>query len=191
MSALREILSQNALEAAPRLLGSYLCRGELKARIVEVEAYRGSDDPGSHAYKGLTPRNKAMFGPPGFAYVYFTYGVHWMLNVVVEAEGMPAALLIRAAQPITGIDQMFARRPKAKVSSDLLSGPAKLAAAFGVYGRDYGMDMLDINAPMFLEKGEAIAKVVTGPRIGLAKGKGDQFPWRFMDGLSNDWISKR
>ncbi len=184
------ILSQHVLKAAPSLLGMDLVKGELRARIVEVEAYRGSEDPGSHAHRGLTPRNQVMFGEPGHAYVYFTYGVHWCLNVVAEPEGQTSGILIRAAKPLAGQAAMFSRRKKAQKEEDLLSGPAKITEAFGITGENYGMDLLDPGSEIRLEWGEPTIHILRSIRIGLAKGKGDHLDWRFVDGDALNWISR-
>src|SRR6185503_6309604 len=125
-------LATDVRRGAVALLGTHLVRGKRRARIVEVEAYRGLDDPGSHAFRGPTPRNQVMFGPPGFAYVYFTYGMHWMLNVTAQHHGIGAAVLIRAAEPLEGIQKMQDMRPKAQKIEDLLSGPTKICAAFEI-----------------------------------------------------------
>lgn len=177
------------LHACGALLGSLLVRGERRARIVEVEAYR-SDDPGSHAFRGKTKRNEVMYGPPGRAYVYFNYGVHWMLNVTAHVEGDAAAILVRAAEPLDGMDVMFARRPKSRRPEELLSGPGKLAAAFDITGVDNGSNLLDPGGELRIEPGEPVSKVLSGPRIGLAVGKGHELPWRFVDADSLAWISR-
>lgn len=182
-------LDSDVLHASQALLGTILVRGNRLARIVETEAY-SSDDPGSHAFRGRTPRNDVMFGPPGFAYVYFNYGVHWMLNVTAHPDGQAAAILIRAAEPLEGLDEMFARRPRAKKPEDLLSGPGKLAAAFDITGEDYGINLFDPNATLRIERGKAPKKILSGVRIGLAVGKGEDLPWRFVDGDALRWISK-
>lgn len=189
-SDFRKILEEDVLEAAPSLLGWFLVRDGLRARIVEAEAYRTPDDPGCHAHRGQTPRNRAMFGPPGFAYVYFTYGNHWMLNVTAHAHGNAAAVLIRAAEPLSGLDTFRSRRPKARRDEDLLSGPGKLAAAFGIDARDYGIDLLDPNSPLRLEPGPAPATIAIGTRIGLTAGYGDTLPWRFCDAERLSWVSR-
>lgn len=186
---LLEALRASATQGARALLGWHLVLGELRARIVETEAYSGAGDPGCHAHRGLTPRNRAMFGPPGLAYVYFTYGNHWMLNVVAEADGSGGAVLLRAAEPIAGLEAMRARRPKARRDEDLLSGPGKLAAAYGIDQRSYGIDLLN-GEPLRLEPGRAPWSVAVGPRIGLAEGKGDDLPWRFADASSLRWVSR-
>lgn len=182
-------LDSDVLHASQALLGTILVRGNRRARIVETEAY-SSEDPGSHAFRGRTPRNDIMFGPPGFAYVYFNYGVHWMLNVTAHPDGQAAAILIRAAEPLEGLDEMFARRPRAKKPEDLLSGPGKLAAAFDITGEDYGINLFDLNASLRIEPGKASKKILTSVRIGLAVGKGEDLPWRFVDGDALRWISR-
>lgn len=187
---LRLALERDVLAAAPHLLGWRLRRGDRAAVIVEVEAYRGSDDAGCHAFYGRTPRTEIMFGRAGLAYVYFTYGCHWMLNVTAHREGDAAAVLIRAAEPIAGHREMATARPLARRDEDLLSGPGKLAAAFGVGRDDYGADLLDPVAELRLEPGAPPGEVHSGPRIGLAPGKGEQLPWRFADGSKLRWVSK-
>ena len=184
------ILNQHVLKAAPGLLGAELVRGELRAKIVEVEAYRGKEDPGSHAHRGLTPRNKVMFGEPGHAYIYFTYGVHWCLNVVAESAGHSAGILIRAAKPLEGQELMFFRRKKATREEDLLSGPGKIAEAFSITGEFYGIDLLDPNSELRLKKGASPKHILKSVRIGLAKGKGEHLDWRFVDGDLIRWVSR-
>lgn len=187
---LRELLERDLHGAARRLLGCVLVRGELRARIVEVEAYDAVGDPGCHAFRGQTPRNAPMFGPPGRAYVYFTYGSHWMLNVVAYPEGQAGAILIRAARPLAGIEAMRARRPLARRDQDLLSGPGKLAAAFGLDGTLNHLDLLNPGSELRIETGEPIREVLVGPRIGLAPGKGDDLPWRYIDAREEAWASR-
>lgn len=190
MKKLLELLEEDVLLAAPALLGCYLVRGGMKARIVEVEAYRGFEDPGSHAYRGQTARNAVMFGRPGLAYVYFTYGMHWMLNVSAFAEGIAGAVLIRAAEPLEGLEMMFERRPLARKPEDLLSGPAKLTAAFGIDKADNGVDLFDAGSALYLQNRDRQPDYVTDTRIGLQKGKGDDLLWRYCDTSAARWISK-
>src|SRR5256885_3634606 len=153
LTSFRQFLEKDVVVAAHGVLGCYLVRGERLARIVEAEAYRAENDPGSHAFRGLTARNRVMFGRPGLAYVYFNYGCHWMLNVVCHEEGRAAAVLLRAAEPISGLETFRELRPKAKRDADLLSGPGKLCAAFGVTGKDYGIDLLDPHSDLRIEPG--------------------------------------
>lgn len=187
---LRKTLSLPAPLAALSVLGCELVLGRLRARIVEVEAYRGAGDPGSHAFRGPNPRNRSMFAAPGTAYLYFTYGNHWMLNVSTEPESVGAALLIRAAIPLDGQAEMFVRRPKAKRARDLLSGPGKLAAAFGLGRRFDGLDMLDPSSALRLESGKRVRNILVGPRVGLSHGRGERFLWRFADADERQWVSR-
>jgi DNA-3-methyladenine glycosylase len=161
----------------------------MRARIVEVEAYR-KDDPACHAYNGRTPRTEIMYGPPGFAYVYFNYGVHWMLNVVCHEQEDPAAVLIRAAQPLEGLDQMRLNRGVTR-DRDLLSGPGKLAKAFRITGADNGLDLLSPGDMFLVPADVRVENVVAGPRVGIAVGKWHDVPWRFMDGDGMEWVSRR
>jgi DNA-3-methyladenine glycosylase len=163
---------------APELLNKLLRLGELRARIVEVEAYCGAEDPGSHAYRGPTRRNATMFGPPGHLYVYFTYGMHWCANAVCgDHDGL--AVLLRAAQPLEGLDAMRAARPGARVDRDLLRGPARLCQAFGVTGDDDGADL--VKGPLTVaDDGTPPPSVpAVGLRVGLSAGRGDTLPWRW------------
>lgn len=187
---LRELLADDIHAAAKALLGWRLRFGELEAQLVEVEAYCGYEDPGSHAFRGPTPRTRVMFGPTGIAYVYFTYGHHWMLNVSANPDGLAGAILIRAAIPLRGHDQFFTRREKAKSERDLLSGPGKICAAFGIDKSHYGLDLLSNQSPLQLLPGERIGDIVIGTRIGLSPGFGDDFPWRYVDSGAMEWVSK-
>ena len=183
-------LDDDVLHACSVLLGCYLVRGNCRGRLVEVEAYRARDDAGSHAFRGKTKRNEVMFGPAGYAYVYFNYGVHWMLNVTAHPHGDAAAILMRAAEPLGGLETMFDRRPRAKRPEDLLSGPGKLAAAFAITGADNGINLFDPASDLRIEPGDPPKKVLSGLRIGLSEGKGEHLPWRFVDGDRLKWISR-
>jgi DNA-3-methyladenine glycosylase len=179
--------ARDARDLAPALLNKLLVHQtldgtRLAARIVEVEAYLGSDDPGSHAYRGMTPRTEVMFGPPGRLYVYFTYGMHWCANVVGahRNRGDATAVLLRAAAPVAGLEEMRTRRAKARRDRDLLAGPARLCQGFGISGADNGNDLvrgpiriLDDGVPPPPDPG-------ISTRIGLAAGRGDAHPWRFV-----------
>jgi DNA-3-methyladenine glycosylase len=179
----RRFYDRDALDVAPELLNKVIVSTEDKervvARLVEVEAYRGADDPGSHSYRGRTARNATMFGRPGALYVYFTYGMHWCANAVCGPGLQPHAVLLRAVAPIEGLDLMRVRRPKARRDRDLCSGPAKLAQAFALDRAHDGID-LTRGAIRIVDDG---TPPPTAPgvstRIGLSPGKGDEFPWRF------------
>ncbi len=137
----RTFYERPSTELAPLLLNKVLRCGDRSARIVEVEAYAGSDDPASHAYRGPTRRNATMFGPAGGLYVYFTYGMHWCANVVCGDEGEGVAVLLRAGAPVSGLEEMWAARPAARRERDLANGPAKLCQALGIDGHHDGVDL--------------------------------------------------
>jgi DNA-3-methyladenine glycosylase len=138
----RADLGPGPLTVAPWLLNKVLVRGGRAGRIVEVEAYHGANDAASHAFRGRTPRTTVMFGPPGFLYVYFTYGMHWCANVVCWPEGVAGAVLLRAAAPVEGIEAMRVLRPAARRDRDLCSGPAKLCQALSLTGAFDGADLI-------------------------------------------------
>jgi DNA-3-methyladenine glycosylase len=185
----RQLFSLNVLQASASLIGAKLVRGGKIARIVEVEAYRAEDDPASHAYRGRTPRNATMWGEPGHAYIYLNYGVHWMLNISAHEPGRAAGVLIRAAEPLAGLEELRAARPGVS-DHELLRGPGKLCKAFGITRADEGIDLFDPNSELRIEWTGEDVPLVSGPRIGLAKGKGDEFPWRFADATRLEWVSK-
>lgn len=137
----------------------------------------------------MTPRNEVMFGPPGHAYVYFTYGTHWMLNVSCGAEGDCGAILIRAAVPLQGLDSMRSRRGGVTHDRQLLSGPAKICQAFGIDRRHNGAWLIG-DGTFRLERGDTPPRIRQTLRIGLAKGKGDELPWRFVDADAGAWLSR-
>ena len=172
--------------AARALLGMRLVRrldGDLLVGIIcETEAYRGEEDLACHARSGRTARNAPLYGPPGRAYIYFTYGMHWMLNAVCEADGVPAAVLIRAVRPINGLDRIAANRIGVS-PAHWTDGPAKLCKAFGIDGRLNLLDLTRPNGDLWLEAGQILPEeqVIRGPRVGIdyAAEPWLSIPWRF------------
>ncbi|HEY6738383.1 MAG TPA: DNA-3-methyladenine glycosylase [Actinopolymorphaceae bacterium] len=184
---MRDFFDRPVLDVAPELLGATIThrtpQGTVVVRLTEVEAYDGPNDPGSHAYRGRTPRNAVMFGPPGHLYVYFTYGMHWCMNVVCGPDGSPSAVLLRAGEVIAGEELARARRPTARASRDLARGPARLAQALGVDRSGNGLDACDPASPFRVRPGAAIPsrRIRRGPRVGLSAAA--DRPWRFwLDG---------
>ncbi|MBS1712039.1 MAG: DNA-3-methyladenine glycosylase [Armatimonadetes bacterium] len=178
-------------ESAAMLLGARLVTPVGSCQIVEVEAYSGSQDPGSHAFRGETPRNRAMFGPSGHLYTYFVYGSSWMLNLTAGPAGVPAAILIRAAIPLDNLDAVRLNRPRAKSIRDLANGPGKICAAYGIGAAEYGLDALDPDSRVHILPDKQAREVIATPRIGLAVGKGHETPWRFVDAGAAQWASRR
>lgn len=206
----REFFDRPALEVAPDLLGCVLWSGPVAVRLTEVEAYHGAADPASHAYRGQTPRNSVMFGPPGHAYVYFTYGMHFCVNLVCLPPGTASAVLLRAGEVVAGVEQAQARRGEKVPFRDLARGPARLCRALGIDRALNGADVLDDAGPLRLAPpapsaaaaaavvasaavpasaapsaaaapAGAAAVVRSGPRVGVRAGWQD--PWRFwLDG---------
>ena len=177
----RSFFARPTLQVAPELLGKILVYHDnsgrrLEGRLVEVEAYIGEDDPACHASVGRTPRNEIMYGPPGFLYVYFTYGNHYMLNFVTESKGFPAAVLVRGMEPITGVETMMKNRNVADVR-EVASGPGKLARALGVTTRQKGLDLTG-NRIFLLDAGRAEGRIWRSPRIGIGDNGADKL-WRF------------
>ncbi|MBI1752657.1 MAG: DNA-3-methyladenine glycosylase [Acidobacteria bacterium] len=172
--------------AARSLLGQLLRREEVVLRITEVEAYDGPGDTASHARHGRTSRNAPMWGPPGRAYLYFCYGMHWMLNVTTGPEDRPSAVLVRGAEVLSGLDTVLRRRKAAKATPQLCAGPGKVAQALGL---DKAFDGHDLLAPGGLELLPAgpPKHVVAGPRLGIgfASPEDQARPWRFADGDSS------
>lgn len=188
----RAFYDGDTLAVANALLGCCLVRdtgGEpMVARIVETEAYRGSEDSACHAHRRETPRTRVMFGPPGHAYVYLVYGMHWLLNVVTQPEGSPCAVLIRAVEPVGGEALMRERRPVA--AKALCNGPGKLTRALSIDGSLYGHDMTTPDT-LWITAGEAPERVARGPRVGIdyAQPHDRDAPWRlWIEG--NPWVSK-
>jgi DNA-3-methyladenine glycosylase len=178
----RSFYARDALVVAPELLNKLVVRddgdGRVSLRIVEVEAYRGAEDAGSHGYRGLTPRTRSMFGPPGHLYVYFTYGMHWCANVVTGRDGVANAVLLRAGEPVDGLDAIRRRRPAVRRDRDLTSGPARLTQALGLTGSDDGVDLVRGSIRILDDGTPPPAAPTWSTRIGLAAGKGDDHPWR-------------
>jgi DNA-3-methyladenine glycosylase len=179
----RAALADDVLTAAVRLLGCTLeadtPEGTVAVRLVEVEAYRGADDPASHSFRGRTPRNAVMFGPPGHLYVYFVYGMHFCANVTCLADGEPGAVLLRAGEVVSDLAAAHVRRPTARRAADLARGPARLAALLGLNRADNGLDVTDPTSRVRLRRGAPVAadRVRTGPRVGVATAH--DTPWRF------------
>ncbi|MFI0900007.1 DNA-3-methyladenine glycosylase [Streptomyces sp. NPDC020983] len=184
----RTFFDRPVLEIAPDLLGRVLVRttddGPIHLRLTEVEAYDGPNDPGSHAYRGRTDRNAVMFGPPGHAYVYFTYGMWHCLNLVCGPAGKAAGILLRAGRVTTGADLARRHRPTSRKDSDLAQGPARLATALCVDRALNGADACAPGGPFRILTGTPPdpAAVRTGPRTGVG-GAGAAHPWRYwIDG---------
>lgn len=189
--------AQPTLTVARKLLGAWLVRvladgTRLSGRIVETEAYAGLDDLASHGHSRRTPRNSIMYGPPGHAYIYFTYGNWWMPNVVTEPEGIPAAVLLRALEPLEGLEAMALRRPGRPIL-EWTNGPAKLALALEIGKALNGVDLTTTDNGLWIEPAETIPdeQVRTGPRIGLGKTPEPwhSLPWRFWIG-GNPFVSR-
>ena len=175
----RRFYRRDSRVVAPELLNKVLlCRGAA-GRIVEVEAYVGAIDPGSHAYRGKTARNATMFGPPGHLYVYFTYGMHWCANAVCESDGIGSAVLLRALAPLEGIDAMLVRRGE-RPPRELCSGPARLCQALAIDGEDDGADLVaaDRGIRILGDGTPSPARAGCSRRIGLTKGV--EHPWRWF-----------
>jgi DNA-3-methyladenine glycosylase len=175
----RGFYRRDALEVAPDLLNKVLVHGDRAGRIVEVEAYRGADDPASHAYRGQTKRNRTMFGGAGHLYVYFTYGMHWCANVVTGEAGEAGAVLVRALAPVRGIDAMWLARPAARRAIDLANGPAKACQALALDGSFDGIDLVRAERGVEVrdEGGAPPERPVVGPRVGISAGT--ELRWRF------------
>jgi len=167
---------------ARELLGAVLrvvdTTGAVSGRIIETEAYLGPHDPACHAVAGRTARTWHLFGPPGAAYVYFIYGMHWCVNAVTREDGFGSAVLIRALEPLEGIDGMRARRPRARGDDQLCNGPGKLCAALGI-DRARDGTMLTGTGPLTIHDGDAVpdARVLVGPRVGISRAV--DWPLRF------------
>jgi len=182
MPVRRTLLAAPVLEVAPKLLGMVLRRttpeGVVAVRLTEVEAYDGPNDPGSHAYRGQTPRNAVMFGPPGHLYVYFTYGMHFCMNISAGPDGQPSAILLRAGEITEGLELARARRGEAVRDRDLARGPARMCVALGIDREANGVDLLDRGSAVQLLPGAGFdGEPATGPRVGLREAA--EWDWRF------------
>ncbi|GAB2743809.1 DNA-3-methyladenine glycosylase [Salinifilum aidingensis] len=182
-----EELADDPLWVARRMLGCELRssgpEGEVGVRLVEVEAYRGQDDPASHCYRGRTERNAVMFGPAGNLYVYFVYGMHFCMNVVCLTDGVPGAVLLRAGEVTTGVELARTRRPAVRKDRHLASGPARLAGVLGVSREHNGVDLTSPDSAVRLYRGGEVDEddVRSGPRVGVAAAM--DLPWRsWVDG---------
>ena len=186
----REFFARRSLDVAPQVLGCVLehetSSGLVAVRITEVEAYEGAHDPASHSYRGRTARNAVMFGPPGHAYVYFTYGMHWCVNLVCLTPGTASAVLIRAGQVVAGVPLAEARRlagrsrPSALPARELARGPARLCQALGIDRAQNGLDAVDPSCSVRIRAGAAGAgsfEISRGPRVGISVAA--EWPWRF------------
>ncbi len=179
----RGFYERDPLDVAPDLLNKLLVVSagpdRLVARIVEVEAYRGSEDPASHAYRGSTPRNATMFGPPGHLYVYFTYGMHHCANVVCWPPGRAGAVLLRAAAPLSGLEAMRRARAREIGDRELLNGPAKLCKALGLTRQADGIDLVSGASGVWVgdDGVEPPADPAVGVRVGIRNGT--ELPWRW------------
>ncbi|WP_299447696.1 DNA-3-methyladenine glycosylase [uncultured Phycicoccus sp.] len=184
---LAALLARDSTEVAPALLGARVTHAGVTVRITEVEAYAGAVDPGSHAYRGRTPRTEVMFGRAGRLYVYFTYGMHFCANVVTGPEGEASAVLLRAGEVEAGHEVAAVRRAGVR-ERDWARGPARLAVTLGLGREQNGLDLLDPATAARLtvpRRQHAAADIRTGPRVGVSGpgGDGEAFPWRFwLDG---------
>jgi DNA-3-methyladenine glycosylase len=176
MALPRKFYERDTLEVAKDLLGKTLVRrtprGVMKARLIEVEAYK-ENDPASHSCRGVTPRNKVMYGPPGHAYVYFCYGNHWLLNFVTEPQGRAGAVLVRGVKPLKGLDIMKQNRGGREPLAD---GPGKLCQALSINGKDNGVDVT--RGDLTVQDGPKPEKIRKSSRIGIKQGVDRQ--WRFF-----------
>ena len=186
---LRELLRSDVEEGAKALLGCLLVKGDMSAQIVETEAYTW-DDPGCHAYKKERMKNMAMYGEPGTAYVYFTYGNHWMINVVADQNGRAGAVLIRGAMPVSGLELFQANRPLISKDRELLSGPGRLTKAFGIDDQFNAIDLFDPYSPIKIVPSTHQPEVGVTHRIGIAPGKGDELMRRYVDRTLIHWATR-
>lgn len=174
----RAFYIRDAVTVARELLGKILVNGKAVGMIVETEAYLGGDDLAAHSARGITDRTRVIFGPPGHAYVYFIYGMHECLNLVAEPEGEPGCVLIRAAEPVAGIETMKRRRPKARSLEKLASGPGNLTRAFGITRAQNGADVTRGSLVVRKWRREPKFEIEVTPRIGIRQCA--DWPLRFV-----------
>lgn len=169
MALARSFYERPTIEVARDLLGRVLVHGPTAGLIVETEAYLGGDDLASHSAAGITGRTRVIFGPGGHAYVYLSYGMHDCMNIVAERDGTPGCVLIRALEPVLGLEVMRERRPAARTDRDLASGPGKLTKALAITRKHSGVDMT--RGDLVVEVGSPVpsAEIVVTPRIGITK----------------------
>lgn len=186
----RSFYLRSAPHVARELLGKILVLDDAAGRIVETEAYlgEGEGDGAAHSARGVTPRTRVIFGPPGHAYVYFIYGMYDCLNIVCEPEGIAGCVLIRALEPISGIDQMRARRPAARKDEDLANGPGKLTRALGIKITHNGVDVTRGPITIHAQEHGKKFEIATSPRIGITKSA--DLPLRFFI-KDNRYVSRR
>jgi DNA-3-methyladenine glycosylase len=167
MPLARQFYERPAEEVARALLGKVLVHGKTAGRIVEVEAYLGREDRAAHAWHGITSRTRVLFGAPGYAYVYFIYGMYECLNVVAEPEGSAGCILVRALEPLAGLDLMRVRRPACRRDADLASGPGKLTLAMGISRKHNGADLTEGELTIRDSQSNAKFAIEATPRIGI------------------------
>jgi DNA-3-methyladenine glycosylase len=174
----RSFYERGTVDVARDLLGKVLAHGATAGIIVETEAYVGGDDLASHSAAGITDRTRVLFGPAGHAYVYLSYGMYDCMNIVAEPKGTPGGVLIRALEPVEGLETMRARRPKARSDRDLTSGPGKLTRALGITRKDSGVDMTRGNLVVLARTAIPHFEIAVTPRIGISKCA--ELPLRFV-----------
>ena len=185
----RAFYRRDPRRVAPDLLNKILLGPDARSvRIVETEAYCGAFDEAAHTFRGKTARNATMFGPPGHMYVYFTYGMHWCANAVCGDEDEGVGVLLRAAQPLTGLDRMRALRGQARSDRELCGGPARLCQALGITRGDDGNDLLKGRYRIASDGMPPPATPVVGPRVGVSRASAAPWRWHVPE---NPYVSRR